>query len=132
MSGTHTDISERKRSELEQQEAITVFTSSYEGMMVVGADMRIAKVNPAFTRITGYLPEDVVGQLPSMLSSGLQSQGFYKEMWASVRKHQFWAGEIWNRRKSGEVYASTCQYRRSPTSLVWCSTTLVFFQTSVR
>lgn len=105
MSGTHTDISERKKSELEQQEAITVFASSYEGMMVVGADLRITKVNPAFTRITGYLSGEVVGQLPSMLSSGLQSQGFYKEMWASVRKHQFWAGEIWNRRKTGEVYA---------------------------
>jgi len=105
MSGTHTDISERKKFELEQQEAITVFANSYEGMMVVGPDLRIAKVNPAFTRITGYEPDDVIGQIPSMLSSGLQNQGFYKEMWASVRKHQFWAGEIWNRRKNGEVYA---------------------------
>ncbi|OYU46409.1 MAG: hypothetical protein CFE44_02310 [Burkholderiales bacterium PBB4] len=105
MSGTHTDISERKRFELEQLEANTVFSGSYEGVMVVGSDHRIRRVNPAFTRITGYASDEVLGQYPSILSSGLQSKSFYRDLWERVHQQQYWSGELWNRRKNGEVYA---------------------------
>ncbi len=105
MSGTHTDITERKKFELAQREASTVFESSYEGIMVVGTDMRITKINPAFTRITGYSAEEIIGQSPSILSSGQQDPAYYQAMWDSVLHKTFWSGEIWNRRKTGELYA---------------------------
>lgn len=105
MVGTLSDISERKVIELAQVEAATVFESSYEGIMVANASGCIAKVNPAFTRITGYSAEEALGQTPKMLSSGRHGPEFYTQMWASLAQHDFWRGEIWNRRKSGEVFA---------------------------
>ncbi|MGC0150976.1 PAS domain S-box protein [Chromobacterium vaccinii] len=105
MSGTHTDITERKVFELAQKEAAAVFDSSYEGILVVSPDGVITKVNQAFTRITGYEAGEAVGQRPSMLSSGQQAASFYEELWSEVRGHDFWRGELWNRRKSGELYA---------------------------
>lgn len=105
MVGTLSDISERKLIELAQVEAATVFESSYEGIMVVNSSGAIAKVNPAFTRITGYSAAEALGQTPGMLSSGRHGPVFYTQMWASLAQHDFWRGEIWNRRKSGEVFA---------------------------
>ena len=106
MSGTHTDITDRKTLELTQREAATVFENSYEGIMVVDAARMLTKVNPAFTRITGYTAQEVVGQSPRILSSGRQDAAFYKDMWDSIVAHDFWRGEIWNRRKDGEMYAA--------------------------
>nr|WP_319564759.1 EAL domain-containing protein [uncultured Rhodoferax sp.] len=106
MSGTHTDITERKNSELALREAATVFTSSYEGIMVVSPELRITKVNPAFTRITGYTAEEAVGQTPQMLSSGKHDARFYRQMWDTIKSESFWSGEIWDRRKNGELYAA--------------------------
>ena len=94
-----------KAYELALREANTVFESSYEGLMVVNADGRITKVNPAFVRITGYAADEVVGQSPRILSSGRQGPEFYQQMWAAIARQDFWQGEIWNRRKSGEIYA---------------------------
>jgi len=105
MSGTHTDITEHKIFELAQREAATVFTSSYEGIMVVSPEQLITKVNPAFTRITGYAPEEAIGHSPKILSSGQHGVTFYEEMWNSVHEHDFWRGEIWDRRKNGEMFA---------------------------
>lgn len=105
MSGTHTDINERKRHEEVQREAGIVFDNSYEGIMVVSPDGLITKINPAFTRITGYPEDEVVGQPPRILSSGLHDAAFYKALWALIHKNDFWRGEIWNKRKNGEVYA---------------------------
>ncbi len=104
MSGTHTDITERKILEQAQQEAAVVFDSSYEGIMVVSPDRRIAKVNAAFERITGYRADEVLGKSPSLLSSGRHDVAFYKQMWSSLAAQDFWRGEIWNRRKNGEEY----------------------------
>ncbi|WP_342619330.1 EAL domain-containing protein [Rhodoferax sp. GW822-FHT02A01] len=105
MSGTHTDISERKVLEQAQREALTVFANSYEGIMVVDVQRLILRVNPAFTRITGYQPEEVLGKSPGILSSGRQNERFYRDMWHSIESTGFWSGEIWNRRKNGEIYA---------------------------
>jgi diguanylate cyclase (GGDEF)-like protein/PAS domain S-box-containing protein len=112
MSGTHTDIDERKALELSQREALTVFASSYEGIMVVDANRLITRVNPAFTRITGYQAEEVVGKSPRVLSSGRQDGDFYRDMWDCIRSTGFWSGEIWNRRKNGEVFAQILSISR--------------------
>lgn len=73
-------------------------------IMITDADQRILRVNQAFSDITGYPPEEVLGQTPSLLSSGLQSRGFYAEMWAQLSRNGRWEGEMWNRRKNGEAY----------------------------
>ena len=105
MSGTHTDITERKVFEQTQKEAAAVFDSSYEGILMVNREGVITKVNSAFTRITGYSADEAIGRKPSMLSSGKQSAEFYDDLWKSVLGHDFWRGELWNQRKNGELYA---------------------------
>jgi len=74
------------------------------GIIVTDADHCIRMVNPAFTAITGYEPEDVMGRNPSMLQSGNHDELFYKQLWDKVLNLVYWEGEIWNRRKDGEVY----------------------------
>ncbi len=105
MSGTHTDISERKKFELSMRQSLTVFTNSYEGIMVVDTRRKIVDVNPSFTRITGYARDEAFGKSPGVFASGRQGVGFYREMWQSIRQTGHWTGEIWNRRKNGEIYA---------------------------
>ena len=105
VAGTIADVTELKLQEIASREASIVFDSTYEGIMVVGPDMRITRVNPAFTQITGYTEQEVFGQSPALLASGRHGAPFYEEMWQSIQKHGFWRGEIWNRRKNGEIYA---------------------------
>jgi len=106
MAGTHTDITERKQSELALREASVVFESSHEGIMMVNPDGLITKVNPAFMRITGYSEAEVSGQSPRLLASGQHGEPFYQELWRALQQHDFWRGEICNRRKSGELYVA--------------------------
>jgi diguanylate cyclase (GGDEF)-like protein/PAS domain S-box-containing protein len=87
-----------------QQLADTVFDNTTEGIMVTDADARILAVNRAFTVITGYEEAEVIGQNPRMLQSGRQDESFYAALWSSLIEVSSWQGEIWNRRKSGEVY----------------------------
>ncbi|HLA31369.1 MAG: hypothetical protein A2Y50_10680 [Pseudomonadales bacterium RIFCSPLOWO2_12_59_9] len=105
MVGTLADISQRKSFELAQVEVATVFENSYEGIMVTNAARCIIKINPAFTRITGYSEAEVLGQTPKLLASGRHGPEFYGQMWSSLSQHDFWRGEIWNRRKNGEIFA---------------------------
>lgn len=77
---------------------------SHEGMMIVGDDMKIKRVNNAFTRITGYDEDEVMGGSPGLLASGHHDQTFYAAMWEGLNSNGIWQGEIWNRRKSGEIY----------------------------
>jgi len=72
--------------------------------MIVGPDKIIMRVNKAFTRITSYTEDEIVGQTPHMLSSGYHEGEFYDAMWDSIKTTGFWQGEIWNRRKTGESY----------------------------
>ena len=99
----HTDITARRQSEAELRIAAIAFESP-EGMMVTDADGLILQVNQAFCAITGYGRDEVIGQRPSLLSSGRHDAGFYDEMWRTIRASGSWEGEIWNRRKNGEVY----------------------------
>ena len=97
------DIQERKQAEHQLRIAATVFESQ-EGMMVTDANQIILRVNKAFTRITGYTAMDALGKKPRMLKSGRHDQAFYEAIWANLHKTGNWEGEIWNRRKNGEIY----------------------------
>ena len=81
-----------------------VIESSMEGVMITDPRGNIQSVNPAFTQITGYTQEEVVGAKPSVLSSGLHGPDFYQAMWEAIRRDGYWQGEIWNRRKDGQAY----------------------------
>ena len=99
------DIGERKRTEARLQLAADVFTHVREGIMITNADGMIVEVNDAFTRITGFARSDAIGQSPRILRSGRQTSDFYAAMWSSLNERGYWSGEIWNRRKNGELYA---------------------------
>lgn len=97
----------REQALLEQARSMRLAAAvfeSQEGMMVTDANRVILRVNKAFTRITGYTAEDIVGQTPSLLRSGRHDEGFYAAMWSSVNSTGAWEGEIWNRRKNGDVF----------------------------
>ncbi|KKO52153.1 MFS transporter [Paenibacillus sp. DMB20] len=81
-----------------------VFRSTGQGILVTDPSGIIRAVNPAFTRLTGYSEQEVVGHKPSVLKSGRQSGAFYAEMWKTITETGQWQGEIWNRRKNGEEY----------------------------
>ncbi len=81
-----------------------MFHGSGEAILIANANGDIVAVNPAFTEITGYSALEVLGKNPRILSSGKQTPDFYQTMWASINEAGQWQGEIWNRRKSGQVY----------------------------
>ena len=81
-----------------------VIEASLEAIIITDADNRIEFVNPAFTQVTGYSAEEALGRTPALLSSGRHGPEFYQNMWAALRGHGYWRGEIWNRRKSGQLY----------------------------
>jgi diguanylate cyclase (GGDEF)-like protein/PAS domain S-box-containing protein len=105
MIGTNSDITERKQAESQLHLAASVFTHAREGITITDASGSILDVNEAFTRITGYSREEAIGQNPRMLQSGRQDRSFYAAMWDALREKGHWSGEVWNRRKDGEVFA---------------------------
>jgi diguanylate cyclase (GGDEF)-like protein/PAS domain S-box-containing protein len=104
MFGTIQDITLRKQSEKQLALAAKVFESSIEGITITDAKGLIQSVNKAFTQITGYSPEEAIGKKPNILKSDRHDQTFYQAMWSLLRDTGKWEGEIWNRRKNGEVY----------------------------
>ncbi|MBI6912246.1 phosphodiesterase DibA [Pseudomonas palleroniana] len=86
------------------QQAAAVFDCTREGVLVTDARGLIVHVNRAFMAITGYSGEDVMGKRPSLFKSGRHSSNFYQQMFQTLERTDEWSGEIWNRRKSGEIY----------------------------
>jgi diguanylate cyclase (GGDEF)-like protein/PAS domain S-box-containing protein len=96
---------ERRQAAESMQLASLVYQNSSEAMMVTDASGAIISVNPAFTELTGYAQDEIVGQTPSILNSGRHDHAFYQAMWREIDSTGRWQGEIWNRRKGGEIYA---------------------------
>ncbi|MGZ4995245.1 MAG: putative bifunctional diguanylate cyclase/phosphodiesterase, partial [Methylobacter sp.] len=100
---TLTDITESKHTEEELRIAAVAFEAQ-EGIMITNADKMILRVNRAFTHITGYSAEELLGQTPRLFQSGNHDAAFYTEMWECITRTGFWQGEIWDQRKNGEIY----------------------------
>ncbi len=105
LMGIGIDTSWRKQAEAQLQLAASVFAHAREGIMITDLDGRIIDVNEAFTRITGYAREEALDRNPRFLNSGRQDRAFYAELWRSLIDDGHWYGEIWNRRKNGDLYA---------------------------
>jgi diguanylate cyclase (GGDEF)-like protein/PAS domain S-box-containing protein len=97
------DITERKQVEQELRIAATAFEVQ-ESIIITDAHKVILRVNQSFTRLTGYSAEEAIGQTPALIKSGMQDDEFYQKMWEALNRDHSWQGEIWNRRKNGEVY----------------------------
>jgi len=97
------DITERKQTEADLRIASITF-NSHEGVTITDNNMTIMKVNPTFTKITGYTENEVVGKNPRILSSSRQDARFYHSMWNSIKTTGTWEGRIWDRRKNGDIY----------------------------
>lgn len=102
--GIYDDITEQKLAEAQLKDAASVFEHANEGIIIVGAEGMILDVNAAFTRITGYRREEALGRNPGMLKSGRHDREFYEALWQTLLAQGGWTGEIWNRRKNGEIY----------------------------
>jgi len=97
------DITERMLAEEELRIAAVAF-SSQSGMLITDANGTIQRVNPAFTQLTGYSAAEAIGKTPAILHSGRQGPQFYEQMWAMLKEKGCWQGEIWNKRKNGQIY----------------------------
>lgn len=82
-----------------------LFNKAQEGMIITDDKARILVCNDAFCRISGFTEEELIGNNPSILSSGRQDKDFYKDMWLSIEENGSWVGEVWNRKKDGTFYA---------------------------
>lgn len=98
------DLSELKRAQERLRLAATVFEHAHEGIMITDAAGTIIEVNKTFAEITGYTRAEAMGRNPSFLKSGRHDAAFYAQMWQTITEYGYWHGEIWNRRKSGDVY----------------------------
>lgn len=99
------DITDRKQAEDNQKLAASVFSHAREGITIADVTGTVIDVNDTFTTMTGYSREEAIGQNSRMLQSGRQSPEFFADMWQTLLKEGHWYGELWNRRKNGEVYA---------------------------
>ena len=102
--GAIRDVTERRKAEQSQRLASVAFDNLAEGILVTDARNNIVSVNRAFTQITGYEKEEVLGRNPRVLHAQQHDLGFYAAMWRAIQAHGVWHGELWNRRKSGEIF----------------------------
>ena len=98
------EVAERVRAEGRLRLAAKVFESTGEGIVVTDADSRIVEVNDAYCRITGFARQELIGGNPRITRSGRHDDAFYRAMWEQLGRDGHWSGEIWDRRKDGEVY----------------------------
>ncbi len=107
MVGTHLNITERKQADESLQLAAMVYEHSSEAMMICDADNNIIAINAAFTQVTGYRADEVLGRNPRLLTSGRHDESFHEEFWNILKATGQWQGEIWNKRKDGTLYAES-------------------------
>jgi diguanylate cyclase (GGDEF)-like protein/PAS domain S-box-containing protein len=98
------EVTELKETEAELKLAASVFDNTVDGVIITDAEGVILSVNPAFIDITGYSAEQAIGQTPRILKSNWQDQSFYEDMWQDIMTRGRWEGELWNRRKNGDVF----------------------------
>ncbi len=98
------EIAERERAEEGLRLSAKVFENTVEGVIITDTECRILAVNRAFSQVTGYELEEVLHLTPQILKSGRHDARFYSEMWQSLKLDGQWVGEIWNKRKNGEIY----------------------------
>jgi diguanylate cyclase (GGDEF)-like protein/PAS domain S-box-containing protein len=98
------DISRSKTDADDLRLAAKVFENIGEALMVCNPDSRIIRINPAFSHLTGYRDSEVLGKKPSCLSSGYHDKAFYQDLWATLKKHGQWQGELWDKHKNGTIY----------------------------
>lgn len=102
--GVAIDVTSRKQAEQALRQAASVFEHANEGIMITAPDGTILDVNAAFTQITGYGRDEVVGRNPRLLKSGRHGDEFYRTMWRALTEEGRWTAETWNRRKDGELF----------------------------
>jgi diguanylate cyclase (GGDEF)-like protein/PAS domain S-box-containing protein len=105
MLGIVQDISQRKSAEEKLKLSARVFSDAHEGIMITDANAQILDVNQAFSDLTGYCLDDLIGANPRLLKSGKQDEKYYLDMWGKLVSEGHWQGEIWNRHKNGGIYA---------------------------
>ena len=104
MLGTIQDITETKEAAERLRLAASVFDNAQQGIVITHPSGTVIDVNPAFCKLTGYGREEIVGSNPRILRSGVQDATFYRRMWEDLSKNGSWRGEIWNRKKNGDLY----------------------------
>lgn len=104
VAGITSDITHLKRIETQLNLAMQVFSQGSEGIVITNSNAQVTYVNSAFEKITGYTSQDIIGQNPHRLSSGRHDAAFWKNFWTELAKTGRWMGEVWNRRRNGEVY----------------------------
>ena len=102
--GVINDVTERRNADEYLRMVSSVFHHADEGIVITDTNAMILEVNPAFTSITGYERDEVLGKNPSILRSGKHDRAFYEDMWRQIIEEGHWTGEIWNKRKNGEIY----------------------------
>jgi diguanylate cyclase (GGDEF)-like protein/PAS domain S-box-containing protein len=103
LTGVYINIDAQKKAETLHLSAVAF--EAQEAILITDANEKILKVNEAFTRITGYEDSEILGKTPRILSSGKHDKAFYAAMWHDLLNKGFWQGEMWNKRKNGEIYA---------------------------
>ena len=130
--GVGAKLRERSEDRERLRQAAAVFDCTREGVLVTNCEGLIVHVNRAFMEITGYQSEEVLGQRPSLFKSGRHPADFYRAMFATLDSVGEWSGEIWNRRKSGEIYPQWQTIRVIRDDHGRRTNTWRFFPTSVR
>ena len=97
------DVTEQRHADQQLRLAAKVFSNTGEGVMVTDCNCKIVSINQAFSKILGYEAEEVIGKTPHFLRSGQHDKDFYDAMWAEIKQHGLWQGEIWNRHNQGDL-----------------------------
>ncbi len=98
------DITVQKQKEIQLEQSAVFYENSNEGIIITNNKSKIISVNTSFCKITGFTKEEVIGKTPKLLNSGIHDKNFYENLWDALRNNGSWQGEIWNKRKNGEIY----------------------------